>query len=72
MSRVAPKPPSCARCDDSGMVLLDRVAEGGGRTSDAYRCECPTGAGLSKLFRLAPPAERPALSLWRSRKDIDG
>jgi hypothetical protein len=54
------------------MVLLDRVAEGGGRTSDAYRCECPTGAGLSKLFRLAPPAERPALSLWRSRKDIDG
>jgi hypothetical protein len=54
------KPPSCRRCDDTGLVLLDahvidvRLADGFRKTAVAYRCVCHAGAGFAK-FPLVPP-----------------
>jgi hypothetical protein len=71
-----PKPAKCSRCDDGGLVMLDRVVDdvtapgGRRRSADAYRCECAAGARMAKRFPLAPPAGH--LQLLPTRRDLDG
>jgi hypothetical protein len=52
-------PPRCSRCDDHGLVVLDRRLEqkpGEFRwVVEVYRCDCPAGYDRSKAYNLAPP-----------------
>jgi len=50
----------CRRCEDTGLVALDRLLPDGRAVLDVYRCTCPAGDRVYKGFLPEPLPGQPS------------